>query len=417
MMTLIRLELLRVARDRRFWFWSLIGVPVLLPAAVMLLAFAMASFGTVESQPVRPVIATSANDEGFLSLIDAAGLDYERFNESSHVVDAVSQGLHSVGIVDVTMDPGEPLSATLVSLGSGRHLPIYQRVEDTLYEISVGRRNDLMDSLAFDGPSFELLLEPMVLSTQVAPDRLPSGLRQVVTMLWVSLLLFPYLLLTWNGGSRAVSDRLSGYLAPLNACSMSPWKWLVARWSALSVVGGALLLFSAVLFALYMRAYSTVADMLVAEGILQNLSDQASSTARAYLVDAVAMWRDTSLLSLLLWLFVGFFQLSTAVALVVWGSVKAASLAQYRLFEMLPFAVIFVLPLMGFGALGSGITSASWIPGLNTVLSIEHLVSGTMPGVAFFSATGLSLLSNALTVVVFLFLGAMAMRNEKLWAV
>lgn len=416
-MTLIRLELLRVGRDRRFWFWSLVGVPILLPATVLVFAFAMASFGTVESQVVRPVVATTATNQELLSDLHATGIDTRNFDDRAELVSALTAGDFSVGLVDVSIEPGQPLSATLIAVGQARQLPIYESLKSALERISLARRTKLMDSLDFDGPSFDLLLQPIVIAEERAPDRLPSGLRQVVTLVWCALLLFPYLLLTWNGGSRAVTDRLSGYLAPLNSCSMSPWKWLVARWAALSVVGTALLFFSAALFALYMRAYSTFADWMVAEGALQSLSEQALLAARAYLVDAVAIWRNTSVLSFFLWLLVGAVQLSAASALVIWGSVKAATLAQYRLFELLPFTVVFLLPFLGMGALGSEIGSSSWVPGLNTVLSIEYLVAGDLPGFLFFASTAAAVLSNILTTVVFLLLGAWALRNEKLWAV
>jgi hypothetical protein len=165
-----------------------------------------------------------------------------------------------------------------------------------------------------------------------------------------------------------------------------------------------------------MRAFGTIADMMVAEGVLQSLSEGASLKAQAYLVDAVRIWRDTSILSWSLWMLVGFFQLSAACALVLWGSVTASSLAQYRLFELLPFVVVFVVPMLGLGALGTGINGSAWVPGLNTVLSIQYAVNGSLPGVEFFVATGLAALVSLFVVVTFLSLSNLSLRNERLWA-
>jgi hypothetical protein len=416
MRTLIRLELMRVARDRRFWFWSLVGVPVLLPALVVLLAFAMASTGTVEPTVVRATVATTVDDAAFLSALESRGLPAETLHSRAQVIAAITAGEYSAGLVDVALDPGQPLKATLLAAGDGRQLPVYQQLEASLHDIARERRTALIDELSFDGPSFELLMEPITIAEERVPDRLPSGLVQVVTLLWFAMLLFPYLLLTWNGGSRAVTDRMSGYLAALNASAMAPWKWLTVRWLTLSTIATALLLYSAVLFGVYMAAFGTVADMLVAEGVLEGLSEGAAIKAQAYLVDGVRIWRETSFLSFVLWLVVAALQLSAACALVLWGSVTAGSLAQYRLFELIPFAVVFLFPLMGLGALGTGLNVSAWVPGLNTVLSAQHAVTGGLPGVEFFAATGIAVLVSGLVVITCLLLGNLSMRNERLWA-
>jgi len=416
MRTLIRLELLRVARDRRFWFWSLVGVPVLLPALVVLLAFAMASTGTVEPTVVRATVATTVDDAAFLASLESRGLPAETLESRAQVISSITAGEYSAGLVDVSLQPGQPLKATLLAAGDGRQLPVYQQLEASLHDIARERRTELIDELSFDGPSFELLMEPIAIAEERVPDRLPSGLVQVVTLLWCATLLFPYLLLTWNGGSRGVTDRMSGYLAALNASSMAAWKWLTVRWLTLSTIATALLLYSAVLFGVYMAAFGTVADMLVAEGVLEGLSEGAAIKAQAYLVDGVRIWRETHFLSFLLWLIVAALQLSAACALVLWGSVTAASLAQYRLFELMPFAVVFLFPLMGLGALGTGLNVSAWVPGLNTVLSVQHAVTGALPGVEFFAATGIAVLVSGLVVTTCLLLGNLSMRNERLWA-
>lgn len=416
MRTLIRLELLRVLRDRRFWFWSLVGVPVLLPALVVLLAFAMASTGTVEPKVVRTSVATTVTDEVLLEELSSAGLPVDRLESRDALSASITNREYSVGLVDVVFEPGQPLQATLLSAGDGNQLPVYKQLEDALHAIAKSRRAELIDDLSFDGPSFDLLLSPIHVEEERVPDRLPSGLVPVVTLVWGALLLFPYLLLTWNGGSRAVTDRTSGYLSALNASAMPPWKWLTVRWLTLSIIAAGLLLYSSVLFGLYMRAFGSIADMLVAEGILEGLSEGASLKAQAYLVDAVRIWRETSFFSWSLWMLVGAFQLSAACALVLWGSVTASSLAQYRLFELLPFVLVFILPMLGLGALGTGINGSAWVPGLNTVLSIQYAISGGLPGVEFFAATGLATLVSIFVAVVFLSLSLLSLRNERLWA-
>ena len=156
--------------------------------------------------------------------------------------------------------------------------------------------------------------------------------------------------------------------------------------------------------------------MLVAEGILNGLSENAALSAKAYLVDAVRIWRETSFLSFFLWLIVGVVQLSAACALVLWGSVTASSIAQYRLFELLPFAVVFLLPLIGLGALGTGINASAWAPGLNAVLTVQYAVTGSLPDVSFFAAAGIVVLVNLLLTATWLLAANLSMRNERLWA-
>jgi len=340
--TLIRLELLRVVRDRRFWFFALVGVPVLLPALVVLLAFAMASTGAVEPQAVRPIVATTVIDEAFLDELAELGSTAQPLGSRVAVIEAIRNGQYSVGLVDVALEPGQTIKATLLASTGGRQLLAYTDLKQNLQSVAKQRRGALIEELSFDGPSFDLLLEPMIIDEERVPDRLPSGLVQIVTVIWCALLLFPYLLLTWNGGSRVVTDRTAGYLAALNASALAPWRWLTVRWLTLSTIGASLLLFSVVLLTLYMRAFGTVADMLVSEGILEGLSEATALKSQAYLVDAIRIWRETSFVSMSLWVVVGIAQLAAVAALVLWGSVTAASLAQYRLFELLPFAVVFL---------------------------------------------------------------------------
>lgn len=416
MMTILRLELIRAVRDRRFWFWALAGVPVLLPAAIVLLAFAFASTGTIEPQAVRPVVATNASDGAVLTAFRSAEVPVQTLNSRQAVLNAVKNGDFSVGVVDVSQEPGESMAATILGNVKARELPVYRQTEEILNTLAIDRRRELMESLDFAGPSFDLLVDPISIREERVPDRLPSGLVQLVSLAWVGLLVFPYLLLTWNGGSKILTDRLEGYLSPINASALAPWKWLVARWLALATIGTGLLIYSALLFAVYMRAFSVFADVLVDQGILESLSEASSLSARAYLVDTVAMWRGTSIVSYALWIFGGAVQIAALCALLTWGSARASSLAQFRLFEMAPFLLVFLIPLMGLGALGNGIGGASWIPGLNTVLSIEHMVDGGYPDGAFFSTLGIVLLTNILLIAFCLIPGMFAMRNERLWS-
>ena len=106
MRTLIRLELLRVARDRKFWFWALLGVPVLLPAVLLLLAFAMASTGTVEPTTVRAAIVTTVTEEQFLTELAALGVETEPSSSGESVFSALAAGEYSVGVSPVILDPG-----------------------------------------------------------------------------------------------------------------------------------------------------------------------------------------------------------------------------------------------------------------------------------------------------------------------
>lgn len=413
MIDLIRLELRRIRRDKRFWFWALVGVPVLLPALIFMLAFAMASFGTVEPAKVRALVATNVESAELLGTLDTAGLPYEWFATTDEVKQALQLGSYSIGLTDEILEPGRPMSVTVLTAtntGDG----LRQAMIDALQQFALSRRTELVDSLDFDGPSFDLLLTPLELTQNRVPDRLQPGLLQVVTLVWSALLLFPYLLLSWNASTRLVTDRLSGYLSPLTASALSPWHWLIARWSSLVVVAGALLVYSVLLFSLYMRAYATFADWAVAQGILEGLSDDASRSAAAYLVHVVAIWRETSLVSMVLWMFIAYLQLMSLAALIVWGSMRAPSLSSARLYELLPFSVVFLLPMMGLGALGYGIGVTAWVPGLGSVLSAEYMVTGSLPDSTFFAALGISLLSNLTIIVGFIALARLALKNERL---
>lgn len=416
MITILRLELLRVARDRRFWFIALVGVPILLPAAMLLFAFALASTSTVEPQAVRPVVATTENNPEFLEAFAAAGLPTEVLRSRQAVIDAIRAGHHSVGVVDLIQEPDAPMSATLLANIQARQLPVYRQTELVLREIADSRRTALMDSLDFVGPSFDLLVAPLNVAEERVPERLAPGLMPLVTLIWSLLLVFPYLLLTFNGGSKLLMDRLEGYLSPINASMLPAWQWLVARWLALSAVGAVLLLYSAVLLIVYLRAYAAAADFLVAQGVLANLSEAAALGAHAYLVDMVAMWRSTSLLSYVLWLFVAVIQIAALCALLTWGAARSASLPQFRLFELVPFLLVFVVPLAGLGALGTGLGTASWVPGLNVVLSIEHMVSGGWPGGDLITTLGIAVFTNLVFIVLCLLPAMLAMRRERLWS-
>lgn len=417
MRTIIHLELLRIFRDKKYWFWACIGVPILMPVAMLILGFSMASLGTVEKKTVQPILAVHTDNEKMLAHLSEQGLTPQIFDSREEIDHALTHGKYSVALVDVIADPEKMVEATVLSIGDSKNLPLYQNTLDAVDGFAMKQRQSLIDSLDFSGPSFDVLLNPVTLKEVKLPDRLPPGLLQIVVLLWSALLLFPYLVLTWNGGSRLVTDRMGGFLSPINSSSLAPWRWLVARWLTLSAMASLLLLFSLGLFTLYMRAYGAAAGIMVNEGVLDNLSSGTAETASAYLVDLVAMWSETSFLSIFLWALLGIFQLSAACALVIFGSVRSASLAQYRIYELLPFMIVFVIPMIGLGALGTGIGTTSWIPGLNTVLSLEHVVSGGLPGVAFFASAAIALLTNVLLIVSFLGLAVLGLRNERLWAV
>lgn len=413
MIDLIRLELRRIRRDKRFWFFALVGVPVLLPALVMMLAFAMASFGTVEPTKVRAQVATNVDSTELLEVLAAADLAYDSFASADDVRQALQAGSHAIGLIGVDLQPGRPMTATVLT-ASKTSDSLHQGIRETLRNFALSRRTELVESLDFDGPSFDLLLAPIELEQERVPDRLPPGLLQVVTLVWSALLLFPYLLLSWNASTRLVTDRLSGYLSPLTASALSPWHWLIARWSSLAIVAGALLVYSAILFSVYMRAYATFADWIVAQGVLEGLSGDAGRTAAAYFVHSVTIWRETSIVSLILWLFIAYLQLLSLAALIVWGSMRAPSLSSARLYELLPFIIVFLLPMLGLGALGYGIGWTAWVPGLGSVLSTEYMLTGNLPDARFVAAFGIALVSNAAIIVAFIALSRLALRNERL---
>jgi len=417
MRTIIQLEFLRIVRDRKYWFWACVGVPILIPALFVVIGFSMASLGSVDTARVKPQVAVQSPNVDFVGFLTDEGLDPVTYADREMVDDALSRGLHEVALIDNGSVPEKTVQITVLSIDGSKYSPIYLAAVAASEQFAMNQRATMIEELNFSGPSFDVLLQPIALNEETMPDRLTPGLLQIVVLLWGALLLFPYLVLTWNGGSRLVIDRSSGYLSPINSSSLAPWRWLIARWLTLSAVASLLLVFGLVMLTFYMRAYGGIAQLLVDNGILDSLSSETGKTATSYLVHLVALWRETSVVSLLLWSLLGALQLAAACALIIYGSVKASSLAQYRIYELLPFLVIFVLPMLGLGALGNGLSSSTWVPGLNTVLSLEHVVSGALPGAAFFSSAGVSFLSNLLLTAVFLGLAIWGLRNERLWAV
>ena len=416
MITVLRLELLRVVRDRRFWFIALLGVPVLLPLAVVLLAVTFASTSTVEPTAVRASVAVTDESPAMLGYFEASGLPVEVFSSRDQVAAEIQAGTFSVGVVDVVDEPDAPMSAVLLANVQSRTLPVYRNAEAAVRGYAATRRQSLIDSLDFVGESFDLLVDPIQLSEEPVPYRLRSGLVPLVTVIWGMLLVFPYLLLSFNGGSKLLTDRLEGYLSPVNSSALSSWQWLLARWLTLTTVGAVLLLYSAILFSVYMWFYGKAADVLVAQGVLANLSEAAAIGAAAYLVDMVALWRETSLLSYVLWILAAVVQIAALCALLLWGAARSASLAQFRIFELLPFLVVFLVPLAGLGALGTGFGVASWLPGLNLVLSVEHVVAGGLPDGTLMLALAVVVMTNIAFIAACLVPAALVLRRERLWS-
>lgn len=413
MITLIRFELLRIARDRRFWFWSLFGVPVLVPLSIVLLGFLVASSGTVKPTEIRPIVAV---DQASLQLREGLeGVGFEILTPDD-VEESIVLGNATVGIVDLQIDPDLPIEATLLFSGQGYQLPAYQTVESYLRELSSQRREQLIENLNFDGPSFDILLKPIELQNRRVRDRLPSGLTQLTVLLWSSLLVFPYLLYSWNSGSRATQDRESGYLSPLTSSTLPNYQWILARWAALTTLAGGLLVFSTLLLVLYISAYSVTAEWLVSNGILEGLSDASSRSVASYLVGVPEMWHKTSVLDLILVFFLAGIQLAATCAIVLWASLKSTSLAQYRLLELLPFALVFFLPLMALGMSGTESSTPFWIPGLNVVVMIQAILLQSMDGLSVFLSTLAVLISNASLALVFIALTVYLFRGEKVWS-
>ena len=416
MITIFRLELLRVARDRRFWFFALIGVPVLLPLAVILLAVTFASSGTVEPATVRATVAVTPESSAMTDFFRESGVPVEVFETRDQVAAEIQAGRFTVGVVDIIEQPDAPMSATVLANVQSRTQPVYRQVHSVLRDYAASRRQSLIDSLDFVGESFDLLVSPIEVFQEPVPYRITSGLVPLVTVIWGMLLVFPYLLLTFNGGAKMLTDRLEGYLSPVTSSALPAWQWLLSRWFALSTVGAVLLAYSAALFVVYMWFYGKAADVLVAQGVLEGLSEVAALGARAYLVDMVALWRETSLISYLLWILVAFVQISALCALLVWGAARSSSLPQFRIFELVPFLLVFIVPLAGLGAIGNGFGVGSWLPGLNMVLSAEYIVAGGLPGSTLLIALGLVLVTNLVFIAACLAPAAMALRREALWS-
>ncbi|TVS17086.1 MAG: hypothetical protein EA417_07805 [Gammaproteobacteria bacterium] len=416
MITIFRLELLRVVRDRRFWFFALLGVPVLLPLAVIVLAVTFASTGTVEPATVRATVAVTQESPEMVEFFDQAGIPVEVLATRDQVATEIQAGRFTVGVVDIIEEPDAPMSATVLANVQSRGQPVYRDVHSVLNDYASSRRQSLMDSLDFVGESFDLLVAPIQVTQEPVPYRLRSGLVPLVTVIWGMLLVFPYLLLTFNGGAKMLTDRLEGYLSPVTSSALPAWQWLLSRWCALSTVGAVLLAYSAILFVVYMWFYGKAADVLVSQGVLEGLSEVAALGASAYLVDMVALWRETSVLSYLLWIIVASFQIAALCALLVWGAARASSLPQFRIFELIPFMLIFIVPLAGLGALGNGFSVGSWLPGLNMVLSAEYVIAGGLPGSTLLIALGLVLMTNLVFIAACLAPAAMALRREALWS-
>lgn len=197
----------------------------------------------------------------------------------------------------------------------------------------------------------------------------------LVALAWSSLLLLPYFQLARAGSASIVNDRLGGLLLGVSSGLLSARGWVFSRWLVLAALGSALVLYYAALLLVFMWGYCALADRLVSGGLIEQLSSGQAEQARFALVEFISAWREVSWTTLLPMLLLALVQSATMAAILLLGSTLSSGIATSRLFELVPFALMFFLPFLALGSVtGAEVGSAVVITGLNTVFALAAVL-------------------------------------------
>lgn len=371
-----RYEWRRMAGHRGFWFWSLFGVPFLLPALLGLVAvlIAVAHVGPPKPVPTDPAArAIPLLDQWappLQSALEAQGVETRR-------VDAPAD-LDRAPLALLARRDGDGSQHLVVRVAPDRARSPARLLEQSEAAVEAYQRQRVAT-----------LLDPLPLSEaeRAAIERRPTVALQwpsrasdrrlvvLVAIFWSSLILLPYLQLARAGSSSVVNDRLGGLLIGVSSGLLSPRGWAVSRWMVLAALGVVLVAYYALLLFGWMWAYSHLADRLVEAGLIERLSTHQATQARFALIELVAAWRSLSWIQWGPLLGLALVQSVTIAALLLLGSSLASSVASSRIFELIPFSLVFFLPFLVLGTVGRDFAMPSaFATGLNSVLAMAAVL-------------------------------------------
>jgi hypothetical protein len=380
----MRYEWRRLTSQRRFFFWALVGMPFLLPIGLgfVTLLLALSVLGPprpahLAGEPAvvlldqwTPALAPSLAAAGLgtrparSALGDGASLDAELREGSA------AAALHA------RRDASGQQSLVLRVASAHPTVPsrLLEQIEAGHEAYNVDRLASALAPLALAPPERAALIAPPRLSVESALPPADPTLLVLVAIAWSGLIILPYMQLARSSAASVVSDRLAGLLLGVSGGLLSARGWVLARWLVLARLAAILVLYYAAILALFLWGYAALADRLLSAGILESLSIAQRESARFALVDLVAVLRDLSMFQVLPVIAMCIVQAATLAALLLLGSTLATSVAGSRLFELLPFALAFVIPFLGLSSIASiGPGPPAFLTGLNSLIAIAAL--------------------------------------------
>ena len=404
----VRYEWRRLTSHRRFFFWALIGVPFLLPVALgaVTLLLAVSLLGPPKPAPTgdgASIVLLDQWSPAVAPSLAAAGVRTvppPRPEGGAEALDAELRAAHLAVALIARRDPAgeQTLIVRLAPTESRAPSRLLDQVQQALDAYHRERLERALDPLAMAPDDRSALITPPALALQsLAPPADPSLLILVV-IAWSGLIVMPYMQLARSGSASIVNDRLGGLLVGVCSGLLSARAWVFTRWAVLALLGTLLVLYYGALLALFMWAYGAVADRLLSGGILESLAAANIDQARFALIELVAAWRALSFIEVLPVFLLGFVQAGTLASLLLLGSTLAASVPASRLYELLPFALAFILPFLALGGIGEATLGPPvLLTGLNSLMAMAALLRD---GLAATSLYVLVLVSNLAWLVL-----------------
>ena len=381
---LTRFEVLRLVRDRSYWFWSLVGIPILAPllilslSAVTMLATTASSGTGVQSDKSTGFVLSVYVDPELLPLpFPDSQIDLEMISVS----DAL-EGVKRDAIVSLSASDGRV--AAEVSLN--RRLRPFQvnLVRSWLVALETTLSSQQRSAAGLSEDAFDRIENPLLVTYANTPrDEMPMS-STLALVLWFSIALLPYLQIARIGSTAVATDQLHGALWPLSTASAPLTAWIFARWAALCVVASCLLVYYAILATGWLCLYGAASDWFVGAGGFESLSPSRALEVRRYLVDLVTAWRSFGVPEMAAWLLVTLLQLYVLAAAILALSIKASTVERARLLETLPFMIVLFLPLVFHSAIADGLTQGlSWIPSVSVLATATELQLASPNGGGF----------------------------------
>jgi Na+-transporting methylmalonyl-CoA/oxaloacetate decarboxylase gamma subunit len=379
-----RYEARRFLSHKAYILWSLVVVPFVLP---IVLGFVTVLLAVSLRGPPKPVVTSAAAPtlalldqwspqlapwlaaEGVVTVPFAAGAQVELESD-------LRAGRRPFALLALRDPTGQQTLVVRVAPDESR--PPSRLLEQAQAAIQAYQRNRLANALAplslSQAEQVSLATAPTLTLDQLARP-LDRRLVLLVALAWSSLLLLPYFQLARAGSASIVNDRLGGLLLGVSSGLLSVRGWILSRWLVLAALGAALVLYYAALLLVFMWGYGALADRLVSAGLIEQLSSGQAEQARVALIEFVAAWRDLSWTTLLPMLLLALVQSATVAAILLLGSTLASGVSASRLFELVPFALMFFLPFLALGNVGSAdLSPAVMLTGLNTVFALATVL-------------------------------------------